>query len=180
MAEINLAAKRYAHAAFELAVEGKATDTWRSAIDQIAEFMGDGEVKRVLENTRVARTAKQQLIEAALSDLPALPLNFARLLVHKGRTALATDIAREFHILLEEQQGISRAHATTAVPLTDAERETLTENLREQTGNQIVLETDVDPAMLGGVIVQIGDRLVDASTRAKLEALRQNLVGSLA
>ncbi len=107
-------------------------------------------------------------------------MNFARLLVRKGRTALATDIASEFHILLEEQQGISRAHATTAVPLTDAERETLTESLREQTGNQIVLETDVDPAMLGGVIVQIGDRLVDASTRAKLEALRQNLVGSLA
>jgi F-type H+-transporting ATPase subunit delta len=171
----NLAAKRYAVAAFELAQEHNDSDAWLSAVRQIAEFMGDTEVKRVLENTRVGQEPKQRLIEAALGDLPPLPLNLARLLVRKNRTALAVDIATQFGQLLEQQRGVSRARATTAVPLGDAERQALSQRLAQQMGGEIVLETAVDPELLGGVVVQIGDRLIDASTRAKLRALRDNL-----
>jgi F-type H+-transporting ATPase subunit delta len=179
MADVNLAAKRYAQAAFALAVQHNDTDVWRDAMDQIGEFMGDPEVRRVLENTRVARAAKQQLIDAALGSLPVLALNLSRLLVRKGRTALAPDIATEFHRLLEIRQGIAHARAVTAVPLDDDQRRSLTQRLEQQTGQRILLETEVDPGLLGGVLVQIGDKLVDASTRAKLEALRQSLVGSV-
>jgi F-type H+-transporting ATPase subunit delta len=172
----SLAAKRYAMAAFELAQERGDTDAWLTAIRQIAEFMGDPEVMRVLENSRVGQEPKQRLIEAALSDLPPLPLNLARLLVRKNRTALAVDIGSQFEQLLEQQRGISRARAITAVPLGDAERNALALRLREQTGKEVLLETGVDPELLGGVVVQIGDRLIDASTRARLRALRENLV----
>jgi F-type H+-transporting ATPase subunit delta len=171
----NLAAKRYALAAFELAQEHNDTAAWLSAVQQIAEFMGDPEVKRVLENTRVSQEPKQRLIEAALGDLPALPLNLAKLLVRKNRSELAVDIARQFQELLEEQRGVSRARATTAVPLGDTERDALSRRLAEQTGGEVVLETAVDPGLLGGVVVQIGDRLIDASTRSKLRALRASL-----
>jgi F-type H+-transporting ATPase subunit delta len=176
---VNLAAKRYAVAAFELAQEHNDSDAWLSAVRQIAEFMGDTEVKRVLENTRVGQEPKQRLIEAALGDLPALPLNLARLLVRKNRTALAVDIAGQFERLLEEQRGVARARATTAVPLGDGEREALSQRLAQQTGGEILLETAVDPELLGGVVVQIGDRLIDASTRAKLRALRTSLTRAL-
>jgi len=172
----NLAAKRYAVAAFELAQEHNDADAWLTAARQIAEFMGDPEVKRVLENTRVSQGPKQRLIDAALGDLPALPLNLARLLVRKNRTALAVDIAAQLEQLLEQQRGVSRARATTAVPLGDAEREALSRRLAQQTGGEVVLETAVDPELLGGVVVQIGDRLIDASTKSKLRALRENLV----
>jgi F-type H+-transporting ATPase subunit delta len=175
----NLAAKRYAIAAFELAQEHNDTDAWFSAVRQIAEFMGDPEVKRVLENTRVRQDPKQRLIEAALSDLPPLPLNLAKLLVRKNRTELAVDIADQFQQLMEQQRGVSRARATTAVPLGDAERQTLSRRLAEQTGGEIILETAVDPELLGGVVVQIGDRLIDASTRARLRALRSSLVNAV-
>jgi F-type H+-transporting ATPase subunit delta len=171
----NLAAKRYAMAAFELAQEHKDTDAWLTAVRQMAEFMGDPEVRRVLENTRVGQEPKQRLIDLALSDLPALPLNLARLLVRKNRTALAVDIADQFERLLEEQRGVSRAKATTAVPLGDAERQALFRQLSQRMGGEVVLETEVDPELLGGVVVQIGDRLIDASTRSKLRALRDNL-----
>ena len=179
MPEVDLAAKRYALAAFELAVQAGAIDAWRDAVERIAGFMARPDVKRMLDNTRAAQAEKQRLIEAALNDLPPQPLNLARLLVRKNRTALGTDIATEFGRLAEEHQGIARARATTAVPLSDTERNALSARLQEDTGNRIVLETAVDPAVLGGVVVQIGDRLIDASTRARLEALRQNLVGSL-
>jgi F-type H+-transporting ATPase subunit delta len=171
----NLAAKRYAMAAFELAQEHNDTDAWLSAVRQIGEFMGDPEVRRVLENTRVSQEPKQRLIEAALGDLPVLPLNLARLLVRKNRTALAVDIAEQFEQLLDEQRGVAHARATTAVPLSDADRNALSQRLAQQTGGEVVLETSVDPELLGGVVVQIGDRLIDASTRSKLRALRDNL-----
>src|SRR5205085_1580864 len=82
--------------------------------------------------------------------LPGLALNLARLLVRKGRTALAPAIASQFKQMVETQQGIERATATTAVPLTDSERQNLSQRLESQTGHRIVLETAVDPALLGG------------------------------
>jgi F-type H+-transporting ATPase subunit delta len=175
----SLAAKRYAIAAFEIAQERGDTNAWLTAVRQIAEFMGDAEVRRVLENSRVGQEPKQRLIEAALNDLPPLPLNLAKLLVRKNRTALAVDIAAQFEQLLEAQRGISRARAVTAVPMGNAERDALASRLREQTGKDVVLETAVDPALLGGVVVQIGDRLVDASTRARLKALRESLIRAM-
>jgi len=175
----NLAAKRYAIAAFELAQEHNDTDAWLNAVRQIAEFMGDPEVKRVLENTRVSQEPKQRLIEAALNELPQLPLNLAKLLVRKNRTELAVDIADQFQQLLEQQRGVSRARATTAVPLGEPEREALSQRLAEQTGGEVILETVVDPDLLGGVVVQIGDRLIDASTRTRLRELRSSLVNAV-
>jgi F-type H+-transporting ATPase subunit delta len=174
-----IAAKRYALAALALAEQHGDARAWQNSLRQIAEFMSDPEVKRVLENTRVSQEPKQRLISAALNDLPVLQLNLARLLVRKHRTALAGDISLVFDRLFEEQQGITRAKATTAVALNDAERSALTARLREQMGHDVILETDVDPGLLGGVVVQIGDRLIDASTRAKLTAMRERLMGAL-
>jgi F-type H+-transporting ATPase subunit delta len=176
---VNLAAKRYAQAAFELAVEQGDTATWEGALAHIASFMSDAEVRRVLENSRVGRQPKMQLIEAALGDQPPLPLNLARLLVRKGRTSLAGDIEDQFKQLVEEREGISRVVARTAVPLNESEREALVSRLQQQTGRRVILDTVVDPELLGGVVVQMGDRLIDASTRARLEALRDRLEASV-
>ena len=170
----SLAAKRYAQAAFELA--GDDLEAWQRAIDEIAEFMGDEEVRRVLENSRVAQDAKMRLVGAALADLPALPLNLARVLVRKSRTALAPEIASQFRNMVAAQQGVQKARATTAVPLTTAEQEALAQRLQDSTGHPVELETEVDPGLLGGVVVQIGDRLIDASVRGRLHSLRRSLV----
>ena len=175
MVAIAAAAKRYALAAFELAGRDSLAQ-WQAALDRIAAFMSRPDVSSALTNGHVPPESKQELVDAALRDLPPLPLNLARLLVKKGRSTLAADIAAEFRRLVEEQAGISHAKATTAVPLSDSDREALVERLRQQTSRRIVLETEVDPALIGGVVVQIDDRLVDASTRARLEALRQSLV----
>jgi F-type H+-transporting ATPase subunit delta len=174
-----LAAKRYALAAFEIAKERGDVDAWRSAMAQIAEFMSDPEVKRVLESTRVAQDPKQRLINAALGDLPQMPLNLARLLVRKNRTALAYEIAVAFSELIEEERGVLHAHARTAVPLSEAEKVTLAQSLKARLGHDVMLDVEVDPSLLGGVVIQIGDKLIDASTRARLEAMRESLVGAV-
>ena len=180
MAGIEPAAKRYAVAAFELASESGDLEKWAAALDTIAGFMGEADITRSLANPRYSQDTKMQLIEAGLKGLAPLQMNLARLLVRKGRSALAGAIAEEFQLMLESERGIARVLAKTAIALSDTERDLLLQRLRTNTGKQVVLTTGVDPALLGGVVVQIGDRLIDASTRAKLEALRESLVTSLA
>ena len=179
MATGDLGAKRYAQAAFELASESNSLSDWGVALGRIAEFMGNPEVEGVLENTRIATDAKLALIESALIDVSPQALNLARLIVRKGRTRLAPEIATEFARLSDESQGISHAIAVTAVPLSEAERVALVDRLQAQTGKRILLETEVDPSLIGGLRLQIGDKMVDGSTRARLSALRENLVGSV-
>ena len=179
MASADLGAKRYAQAVFELASESGDLNGWQVALSEISEFMTNPDVVRVLENTRVTVDRKLNLIDQALGTLPPMALNFARLLVRKGRTRLAQDIVTEFRRMADESQGIEHARATTAVPLSDSEREALVTRLQAQTGKRIMLSTDVDPELIGGLVVQTGDRLIDASVRARLIALRERLVGAV-
>jgi F-type H+-transporting ATPase subunit delta len=179
MPSLESAAKRYTLAAFELSKEQGNLREWQQALDRIAAFVSEPEVSGMMTNSRAPQESKQQLLMAGLSDLPGLTLNLARLLVRKNRTTLAPQIAEQFRQLVEQQEGIARAKAITAVPLSDADRQALSARLRQQTGREVVLETEVDPELLGGVVIQIGDRLVDASTKARLEALRESLVGAL-
>jgi F-type H+-transporting ATPase subunit delta len=174
-----VAAKRYAQAAFELAVESNAVPAWSEGLARIAHFLSDGDAARALQNGRVSRDVKHRLIDAGLRDLARGPLNLAHLLVNKGRVGLAVQIAEQFTRMVEEHQGVARARAVTAVQLSEADKQALVQRLRESTGRQVVLETDIDPTVLGGVVVQIGDRLIDGSTRARLDALRESLVGAV-
>jgi F-type H+-transporting ATPase subunit delta len=176
----DLAAKRYARAAFELAIEAGEETAWTQALQRTAEFFGREEVGSVLANSRVAMASKQELVTAGLRDLPRLPLNFARLLVSKGRAEMASAVAEAFDEMVEERQGIVRAHATTAVPLATGDRQALSERIAQLTGQQVVLETEVDQAILGGMVVLIGDRLIDGSTRSRLRALRNSMVSGRA
>ncbi len=177
-AATELAAKRYARAVYDIAVTSGDAATWARALDSIAQFMRDRQTARFLENTRISEDVKRQLLEAGL-DVPPLAMNLARLLVHKRRTQLAPAIALQFTELMEREQGLVRAHAVTAVPLSDDEREALARRIGSQTGKRVVLETTVDPDILGGVIVQIGDRLIDGSTKGRLVALKRDLMGAV-
>lgn len=179
MATGDLAAKRYAQAAFELARESGNLNDWVVALSEISEFMSNPEVERVLENTRVATEAKLNTIDQALGNLPPLALNLARLLVRKGRTRLAPEIAIEFRRLADESQGIEHARAITAVALSDLERQALVARLESETGKRILLETEVNPEIIGGIILLTGDKMIDNSVRARLSALRERLVGAV-
>jgi len=176
---VELAAKRYGQAVFEIAAQKGDFEAWSASLRRIAAFTGQRDQAVVLENSRVPRETKHRLIDAGLNDLPPQALGFAQLLVDKGRTSLAGQVAEYFETLVEERRGIEHAVVTTAVPLADGERDAIGLRLRQMTGAQVQLETRVDPAILGGVIIQIGDRLFDGSTRSRLRSLKENLVGAM-
>ena len=176
----DIAAKRYAEAAYLLARQDGKEEAWSVGLAAMAALFGDPQARMLFENTRVPMAQKLQLVERALSGVDPLVLNLARLLLRRRRTSLGPQIAAAFQELVDESKGIAHATVTSAVPLTAEDERAVAQRLREITGGEVVLETQVDESIIGGLIVRIGDRLIDGSTKSQLLALKRRLAGATA
>jgi len=171
------AAKRYARAAFEVALDRGALDRWSDDLRLIATVMSDAQALAVLANTKVPLAERYRLLEVTLPGIEPQALNLARLLVAKGRAGLAPQIAEAYLGLVDEHRGIAHATVVTAVPLSDAERQAVEKTLGEMFGKQVIAHLEVEPGIVGGLVARIGDKLIDGSTHGKLLALRRSLAG---
>ncbi len=171
----NPAAKRYAEAVLQLAKEQGKLEEWGQHLQIIAQALGQPEVARALEDARLPLEVKLRVVDEAMAGLDGLACNLAKLLVLKGRASLAPDIARAYQEMADRERGIVHALVKTAVPLDHQEREELRRRLEAAVGRPVVMETQVDEDIIGGLVVQIGDRLIDASARTQLLALRRHL-----
>jgi len=177
---IEVAAKRYAQAAFGIARERDELDRWVEDLRAIADLAAQPGVVELLASSRVPFEVKERLLRSGLADVSPLALNLARLLVQKGRIALAGQVRDEYQRLLDEHRGMAQALVLTAVPLSEDEERAVAQRLRELTGKEIVLERRVDPEIMGGLVARVGDRLIDGSTRTRLLELRRKLAGETA
>ncbi|HEU4760397.1 MAG TPA: F0F1 ATP synthase subunit delta [Dehalococcoidia bacterium] len=173
----DVAAKRYAEAALLLAREEGKLEAWSDGLAAMAALAGDPQAQRLLESTRVSLADKASLVDQALRGVEPLALNLARLLLRRGRIDLAPQIAEAFQELLDDERGISHAVVTTAVPLSQDEVRAVAEKLAQISGRQVIVETQVDESILGGLVARIGDRLIDGSTRSRLQALKRQMAG---
>jgi F-type H+-transporting ATPase subunit delta len=96
-------------------------------------------------------------------------------LADKGRTGALEEIAREFERLIAEHEGIVHAELTTAVELSDDEARKLLSQIEQASGRKVEASRTVDPGLIGGIVLQIGSRRLDASVRGRLERLRREL-----
>jgi len=171
------AAKRYARAAFEVALDRGTLDRWSDDLKLIAAVAGDAKALAFLANTKVPLAQRYRLLEATLEGIDPQAMNLARLLVAKGRAGLAPQIAEAYLGMVDEHRGIAHATVVTAVPLSDSEREAVEKRLGEVSGKQIIAHLEVDPDIVGGLVARIGDKVIDGSTHGKLLALRRSLTG---
>jgi F-type H+-transporting ATPase subunit delta len=169
-------AKRHAQAVFQIAQERKGLEKWRSELKTIADTFSDPDLGAVLENPKVRLTDKVHLIDKLLPDLSQLARNFACLMVAKQRLGILDQVVAEYERMADAHEGLEHAHVTTAVSLDKEDGDRLVDRLAQMTGKRIVLASDVDPSIIGGFVARIGDKLVDGSTRARLEALKKRLV----
>jgi len=170
-----LYAKRYAEAVFDIAQEKKELEGWQSDLKKIASLGESAELIALLESPKLSFDEKSKMLSELLPDVNPLAVNLVHLLVARGRFDIAGAIAEEYEQLLNSYRGIEQAEVTTAVPLTDNEKEKLTERLKAVVDKKIVLKAEVDPKVKGGIVVRVGGRLIDGSTRSKLQALRREL-----
>jgi F-type H+-transporting ATPase subunit delta len=170
-------AKRYAQAAFEIARGRDSLEEWATGLALVAQVMADPRAAAVLSSTKVALADRYRLLEAILPGIDPLVMNLARLLVAKGRVGIAPQVAEAYRDLVDEHSGVAHATVVTAVPLDDAERRAVEDKLGQVTGKKVVAHLEVEPAIVGGLVARVGDRLIDGSTRSKLLALKGALRG---
>ena len=169
-------AKRYAQAIFEIALETKGLDRWQSDLRKIVSLGEDARLIAFLESPKFHFDDKARLLSEQLGDINPLALNLVYLLVTRGGLSMVGDIAEEYQRRLDNYRGIEPAEVTTAVALDDEDKQRLVEHLGAVVGKKVVLKSEVDSGLIGGVIARVGGKLLDGSTRGKLEALKRELV----
>ncbi|TMC11236.1 MAG: F0F1 ATP synthase subunit delta [Chloroflexi bacterium] len=170
-------ASRYARAIFELATEQKAVDRWSERLRTIQEIFHDPAARAVLANPSLPTETRVKAVDAL--DLPGLGpegLNLMRLLVARHRVERIDEIVEGYETLADDAAGRVRATVTTAIPLSEADREALGRDLSRGLQKDVRLEARVDPAILGGLVLEVGDRLTDASVATRLDQLRRQVL----
>lgn len=171
------AAKRYAQAAFQIAVANGTVSTWRAELDDVAQVLAESTVASVLADGRLPVESRQAMVERTLAVSPMV-MNLAKLLVAKGRSGEARAVAQAFGRMADEAEGIAHAQVTTAVQLGAEQLSAIESQLSTSLGMTVRAVSTVDPAILGGLVVRVGDRLVDGSVRTRLKRLRRELEGA--
>jgi F-type H+-transporting ATPase subunit delta len=171
-------AGRYARALFILTEKRGETERALEDLQGLAGMRrADPRLARLLATPQVLLEDKRQVTRAVLKGRvqPAVEL-FVDLLLRKGRLRELDMIAAEFESLVEKKQGVRRAEVVSAVPLTDAELGRLHAELERTMRLEIKLASAVDPDLVGGAYVRIGDRVIDRSVRTLLEAITERLM----
>jgi F-type H+-transporting ATPase subunit delta len=168
--------KRYAQAAFKLALEKGELDSWQGSLRKMAGLTTDQQLVALLENPKLSFETKKAILVEFLGKINPLALNLACLLVHKDRLGIAGDISRQYDRLLDTHYGIEHVEVITALPLDDEDRKRISSRFEEIIGHKVVIDAKVDPSIVGGIKAKIGDTLIDGSVKGKLGALRKSLV----
>jgi F-type H+-transporting ATPase subunit delta len=175
MARRDTAPRRYADAAFEIGLRDGTIAVWRRELEAAAEVVRDRGVLDVLGNPAIPVDRRIDAAERLFAGLSRPVRNLVLLLVRRGRIEQLPRVRAEFVRLDDARQGLTHATATTAAPLGTDEVRAVATRLEALTGNSVALDTNVDRAILGGIVVRIGDRLIDGSVRGRLERLRGRL-----
>lgn len=168
--------KRYAQAAFELAMERNELESWQVSLRKIAELSTDEAFMALVENPKLPFEVKKSLLEERLGDVNSLALNLACLLVHWDKLGTAGNVSREYDRLLDAYHGIEHAEVVTALSLDEKDKERISSQLGEMVNRKVIVDAVIDSSVIGGFTAKIGDILIDGSVRNRLDALRRNLV----
>lgn len=176
MAEITTIARPYAEAAFEIARDANALAAWSDMLAFAAGVVRDPKVAAALDNPRLGAPQKQTLLLDVAGDrLSEEGRNFVRVLVDADRVTLLPEIAGLFDALKDGAEGTAKAEIESAFPLDDTQLAELRSALERRFGKRVEPTVRVNPELIGGARVTVGDSVIDGSVQAKLSALRTGL-----
>ncbi len=168
-------AKRYAQAVFQIARENSTFEKWAGDLAALTGLLQDHAFVQALATPNLTAADKALLLKDRYPQAGLLAINLAGLLLSRGRLSLLPGIYDEMQRLYDEYRGIQKAEVTTAVELSREEREQVEKRLSVITGKNISVTAKVDPALVGGLIARFDGKLLDASTRSRLEALKKEI-----
>jgi F-type H+-transporting ATPase subunit delta len=166
----------YARALFEAAKENDRLDRVRAELDDLVATVDQvDELRSVLENPEVDQEVKASILGDILGEADELTLNFLRLLAEKGRTAELAQIVEEFDSLVAADERILEVELTTAFELSEDDFRSIVGQIESASGRTVQASRNVDPDLIGGLVLQAGSMLLDSSIRGRLERLRHEL-----
>jgi len=169
-------ARVYARSLFEVAKTHGNIDVVREQLGQFADAVdGDRDLQVFLFSPYFSTEEKKAGLDRAVIDAEPIVRNVLELLVEKHRMPAIFRIRREFDRLWEDENKLLPVQITSAITLDDALVEQLTAKIGEQTGRKVALTTTVDPDVIGGIVMRVGNNILDASIRTRLESLRKQV-----
>jgi len=177
MAEIATIARPYAEALFAASASDLGgTSAW---IDRVAAVAADPQLKELADNPKASAEQVLGVISGvAGAQLPAAATNFLAAVLENGRFAAIPEIARQFRVLANAQGGVSDALVQSAFPIGDAELAQLGATLEQRFGRKLKLSVALDPSLIGGIRVVVGDEVLDTSVKARLEQMKVALTAA--
>jgi F-type H+-transporting ATPase subunit delta len=176
----NAYVRRYSQAIFRMALENKDINRWQTDLRKVASLMKDGALFALITNPEVKADEKSKTLSQRLGDVNPLAIKLVLLLAAKSKLVLIGDIAEEYQAMVDNYRGIEGteiAEVTTAIPLDNDYQLKLAQRITAIVGKPVLLKPKVDPNIIGGIIIRVGDKLIDGSIRSKLAALRKDLGG---
>jgi F-type H+-transporting ATPase subunit delta len=168
--------RTYARSLYEAAKEAGQLASVRQDLGDFVEATRQvPELEDLLRNPQLDRRAKIAAVEAIAGESDALVLNFLRLLVEKGRAGEVEQVAEEFERMAAAEEGELSVELTTAYELSDEEARAIIGQIEQRSGRRVEATREVDPERIGGMVLQVGSRRVDASVRGRLEQLGREL-----
>jgi F-type H+-transporting ATPase subunit delta len=172
-------ARRYAKALFELGVQKGNFEALGQELDGVAQLYSDSrELRQTLENPVFKQSQKRKIIESLLPQVAQNPTvrNFVLLLVDRNRIAVLPLIARAYQELTDRQLGQVRAVVTSAKPLDVMTEGEIKRALEKRTGKKVLMKSEVDPTLIGGVVARVGDLVLDGSLRTRLASVGSRIL----
>jgi F-type H+-transporting ATPase subunit delta len=171
-------AGRYASALFSLAQENRQTGEVAAALATVESMIAESpDLQRLVRSPVFSSDVQIKALDALLAraGVSGISANFVRLVAIKRRLFALRDMIRDYNKLYDAARGVTRAEVTSAAPLNDAQISALKDQLRGTAGKDVDLQLKVDAAIIGGLIVKLGSRMVDGSLRTKLNAIRTRM-----
>lgn len=170
-------ARNYAEALFDLGEKSGRTNEYVDLLDAVAAGIAAApRVSAVLSSPRVTKTAKGNLLAKALPAAPPEFVGFLKAVVKRGRQGLFGEISHELQALVDVKLNRLRAAVTVARPADETLRKAIAQRLTQVMGKEVLPHFHEDPAILGGVVVRVGDRVYDGSVRRRMTLLRRHLL----
>jgi F-type H+-transporting ATPase subunit delta len=169
-------AKRYAQAVFEIALESDELDGWLDDLAALVREMGSREFADFVDAPQVSIERKTELVRGALGDtMGPMAVNLLLVLASRGIASVLPSVAEEYQQIVDSHRGVERAEVITAVQLDQKQLDEISSLLRGIAGKDVTITDGVEPEILGGLIARIGDRVIDGSTRTRLQQMRKSL-----
>lgn len=175
MAELTTIARPYAQAAFATARDQNNLLGWSQALERVAQVICDPQLRSLISHPRIqAEQLSTLILEMGQSPDPMFS-NFVRVLAESRRLNVFTQIAELFELYRAEAERTQKVEVRSAFALTSEQQARIAAAMKKRLGREVLLEVEVDPSLVGGVVIRAGDQVVDGTVGAQLQRLAQAL-----